>query len=181
MLNSLKMQYLSKKAVKSIITALELRRDIDYGFIEMLRKAEEVKAIYSDKYELIVFDNITALFKVQGKDVYIPTLYVINMLYNTRKMLITPTVVVDEGAVTPLKKGADVMIPGIKKIIKSFSKGDIVAVMEPGERYLIVVGIALVDSSAIAPSVKGKGIENISRIDDEIWTISLQVARALAK
>ncbi|MEM4789271.1 MAG: PUA domain-containing protein [Ignisphaera sp.] len=179
-MQNIRIQHLSKKVVKSILSTLEKRRDIDPIFIDILREAETVQIAYTEKFEIVMFNSIAALFKIQGKDLYIPTLYAINMLYNTKKLLIVPAVVVDEGAMEPLKRGADVMIPGIKKILKTFEKNDIVAVMEPSEKYAIVVGIALVNSADIVPKVKGKGIENISHLDDEIWLTSLQLVRALS-
>lgn len=180
-MRNLRIQYISKKALKNILQHLESRHDIDLTFIEMLRKAEEVKVAYSDKFEIVVFNSTPALFKIEGMEIYIPTLYVLNVLYNTERLLIVPTVVVDEGAIEPLKRGADVMVPGIKKLLKSFNKGDIVAVMDPSERYLIVVGFALVDSESIAPGVKGKGIKNVSHLGDNIWTASIQLAKTFSK
>lgn len=180
-MQNLRIQYISKKILKNILQSLESRHEIDPNFIEMLKEAEEIKIAYSDKFEILVFNSTAALFKVEGIEFYFPTLYVLNFLFNTRKLLVVPTVVVDEGAVGPLKRGADVMVPGIKKILRSFNKGDIVAVMEPSERYLIVVGLALVNSESIAPGVRGKGIKNISYLDDEIWSASIQLVKAFSK
>lgn len=179
-MQNLRIQYVSKKVLKSVLQVLECRHEIDRNFVEILREAEEVKVAYGDMFEILVFDSIAALFKVHGIDFYIPTLYALNVLYNTKKLLVIPAVVVDEGAVEPLKRGADVMIPGIKKILRSFSKGDIVAVMESSEKYFIVVGIALINSENIIPGTRGKGIKNVSHIDDEIWNASLQLVRAFS-
>ena len=176
----MRIQYLSKKSVKGILQALESRREIDPSFVAMLKDAEEVKVVYSEKFEIVVFDDKIALFKRADLDIYMPTLYIVNVLYNTQKLLVVPTVVVDEGAVAPLKRGADVMLPGIKKVLKDFSKGDIVAVMDPSERYLLVIGLALTSSSAIAPGAKGKGIENVSHIEDDLWKSCLQLAKTFS-
>lgn len=177
-----RIQYLSKKIVKNILSTFENRNEVDRVFIEMLKEFEEVRlAIVNNKFEIVIFDSIPSLFKKNGNDTYFPTLYVLNMLYNTKKILVVPTVVTDEGAISPLKRGADLMIPGIKKVYKEFRKGDIVAVMEPNEKYIVVVGIALIDSTTIIPGSKGKGIENISHIDDEIWHTSLQLIKILSK
>lgn len=180
-MSGLKIQYLSKKTVKSILTFLENRKDIDPIFLEIIREHEEVKIVISSRFEIIVFDSIPALFRKLDRGIYIPTLYVLNMLYSNKKIVIVPSVTTDEGAIAPLKRGADLMIPGIKKINKSFSKGDIVAIMEPGERYIVAVGIALVNSIDVAPNTKGRGIENLSHIDDEIWSTSLHIVKALSR
>uniref|UniRef100_A0A7C2VBD0 PUA domain-containing protein n=1 Tax=Ignisphaera aggregans TaxID=334771 RepID=A0A7C2VBD0_9CREN len=179
-MQNIKIRYMSKKAAKNIISSLESRRDIDPSFIEMLKEADEVRVAQGDKFEIVIFNSLVALFKVKDLDIYMPTLYAINMLYHTKKMLVVPTVVVDEGAVDPLKRGAHVMVPGIRKILRSFSSGDIVAVMDPSERYFIVVGIALVNSSNISPGTRGKGIRNISHLDDNIWQASLHLAKAMS-
>lgn len=180
-MSTLRVQHISKRAVKAILTSLESRRDIDRAFVDMLKEYEEVKVFLSQKFEIVVFNNIVALFKTSKLEFYMPTLYIVNTLYNTKRMLVVPSIVVDEGAVEPIKRGADVMMPGIRRVVKGFSKGDIVAVMEPEERYFIAIGIALVDSTHIAPGVKGRGIENVAHIDDEIWSASLQIARSLSR
>ena len=177
-----RVQYLSKRDIKNIIEALQKRSDIDPSFIQFLKEHEDdVKKVFDEKFEIIVFGAIPALFKTAKIDFYIPTLYILNVLYNTKRVIATPAVTVDEGAIPHLKNGADVMIPGIRKIVKNFSKNDVVAVFEPSEKYFVVVGIALVDSSSILPGVKGKAVKNISHIDDEIWRASLQVAKVFSR
>jgi PUA-domain protein len=178
----LKMQYLSKKDVKAVIDELRKRICIDRVFIDFLEELEDdVKRVSGERFEILAFGAIPALFKTNRVELYIPTLYAVNVFYNTKKILVTPTVTVDEGAVNHLKNGADVMIPGIKKLSKPFSKGDIVSVFEPGEKYLITIGIALVDSATITPGARGKAIKNLHHIDDDIWRASMQIAKALQK
>ncbi|MEM1771662.1 MAG: PUA domain-containing protein [Ignisphaera sp.] len=178
---SLKIQYLSKKLLKEVLRSVEARSEIDRIFIDTLKQYEEIRLASDEDFSIIVFDSAPMLFKVKGYDAYIPTLYALNYFYNTKGVRILPTVVVDEGAVKPLLRGADIMIPGIRKVVGSFSKGQLVAVMHPSERYFIVVGIALMDSIGIAPTVKGKCISNISHLEDNVWKASLQLAKSLSK
>ena len=173
----MKMQYLSKKMVKEILKYLKKREEIDQLLIDFFKNADSVKLIDTQKYDIIVADSLPVLFRKKNSDFYVPTLFIVNYILNTRKSLILPAVVVDEGAVKPLTRGADVMIPGIRKVIKPFCKGSIVAVLEPKERYAIVIGIALVDSTTIIPGTKGKGIENLTYLNDDLWQLSLQIAR----
>ncbi len=179
MSSTIKLQYLSKKAVKEILTAVTSRNEINKKFIEFLQSTETVRIGLAEDFEIIIFNSIPALFRTKNIDIYIPTLYALNYFLNTYKMYIVPSIVVDQGAVEPLKRGADVMMPGIKKINQSFKKGEIVAVLEPHEKYFIVVGMALIDSNNIVSGGKGKCIENISRLDDRIWRASLQLAKSL--
>lgn len=177
----LRAQFVSKREVRNIFEELQKRSEIDQQFTALLKEFEDdVKKVVEEKFEIIVFGNMPALFKTQKTMFYMPTLYAINVMYNTKKIIIVPAVVVDEGAVNHLKNGADVMIPGIRKILKSFTQNSIVGVLEPSEKYFLVVGYSLVDSTQIVPGARGKAIKNISRIDDDIWKASLQIAKALS-
>ncbi len=178
---SLKIQYLSKKMLKDILKSIESRIEVNVVFIDTLKQFEEAKLASNRNFSIIVFNAIPMLFRVNEYEIYIPTLYALNYFYNTRGVYILPTVVVDEGAVKPLLRGADVMIPGIRKVITNFSKGQLVSVMHPSEKYFIVVGMALMDSIGIVPNAKGKCIANISHLEDNIWKTSLQLVKSLSK
>jgi len=176
----MKVQYLSKKSIKEIARGLEAKQEIDRVLIDLLRNADAVKLISNDKYEVVVADGLPILFRRRGQEDFAPTLFIVNHMY-TKGTKLLPMVVVDEGAVGPLTRGADVMIPGIRKVLKPFASGSFVAVLEPGERYAIIVGQALVDSSAIAPGVKGKGIKNLTWLNDDLWSLCIEIARTESK
>ncbi len=176
----MKVQYLSKKSIKEIAKGIETRQEIDRALVDLLRNADTVKLISSEKYEVIVADGLPIFFRRPSQEDYAPTLFIVNYMYAKGTKLV-PMVVVDEGAVGPLTRGADVMIPGIRKVLTPFTCGCFVAVLEPGERYAIVVGRALVDSSAIAPGVKGKGIKNLTWLNDDLWNLCLEIARTESK
>ncbi|MEM0026717.1 MAG: PUA domain-containing protein [Ignisphaera sp.] len=177
----LRAQFISKKEIRSILEELQKRAEIDPQFIAYLKEFEnDVKKVVEEKFEIVVFGATPALFKTQKISFYMPTLYAINVMYNTKKIAIVPAVVVDEGAVNHLKNGADVMIPGIRKILKDFTQNSIVGVLDPSEKYFLVVGYALMDSTQIVPGAKGKAIKNVSHIDDDIWRASLQIAKTLS-
>ncbi len=180
MSSTIKLQHLSKRTIKEILTLVMSRKEINKKFIEFLQSTENVRIGLAEDFEIIVFNSVPALFKVKKVDVYIPTLYALNYFLNMYKIHVAPSIVVDQGAIEPLKRGADIMMPGIKKVNQVFKKDDIVAVLEPQERYFIVVGIALVDSNNIIVGGKGKCIANISRLDDKIWKASLQLAKSLS-
>jgi len=178
----LRLQYISKRDARVVIEELRGRECIDKSFVSLLEEFEDdAKRILGEKFEILAFGALPALFKTSKVEFYIPTLYAVNVFYNTKKILVTPTVTVDEGAVNPLKNGADAMIPGIRRISKAFTKGDVVSVFEPEEKYLVAIGIALIDSTAIAPGAKGKAVKNLNHVDDDIWRASLQIARTLQK
>lgn len=83
-------------------------------------------------------------------------------------------VVVDMGAVKPLLRGADVMIPGIVEVKGFFNKGDPVVVVDEKYNKPLIVGKALIQSQDIVSKKlsKGKAIENIHRIGDKLWNLT---------
>jgi len=77
-------------------------------------------------------------------------------------------VVVDEGAMPYIMRGADVMKPGIVEADESIKAGDFVYVAVEGKMTPIAVGIALVDGVEMKGG-KGKAVKNIHHLKDKIW------------
>ncbi|WP_457549221.1 DUF1947 domain-containing protein [Archaeoglobus sp.] len=77
-------------------------------------------------------------------------------------------VVVDEGAMPYIMRGADVMKPGIVEADESIKAGDFVYVVVEGKMTPIAVGIALVDGVEIKGG-KGKAVKNVHHLKDKIW------------
>ncbi|MBN1682243.1 RNA-binding protein [Candidatus Bathyarchaeota archaeon] len=122
------------------------------------KKIEEAELI--DGTKIFLLDNIIQLFSKNGE--IIPTLmcqYIENI----------PSIIVDMGAIPFICKGADVMIPGIKKIEGEFIEGSIVVIKDVNNKKAISIGKALVSSNEIMKSNKGKAIQNLHYVGDKIW------------
>ncbi len=82
-------------------------------------------------------------------------------------------VVVDEGAMPYVLRGADIMKPGIVHADEGIKKGDFVYVLVEGKESPIAVGIALCDGLDMVKGEKserkGKAIKNIHHLKDKIW------------
>jgi len=77
-------------------------------------------------------------------------------------------VMVDDGAIKFILNGADVMAPGIIKADESIAEGDIVWVCD--ERKLpLAVGIAIMNGGEMITSKKGKAVENLHHMGDDLW------------
>jgi len=130
---------------------------------------DSIIEIYEDEEigTVLLIDRTPSFFQHGGK--WLPHLKL--LLKNTIPNL--PTIVVDSGAVAPLLRGADVMAPGVREVRGEFHTGDPVVVVDEKYGKPLVVGLALVDSSAIASgSVKrGKVVENIHRVGDKLWSL----------
>jgi PUA-domain protein len=90
-------------------------------------------------------------------------------LLNKEALKRLPSVVVDQGAVSFICSGADVMAPGIRGTEGEFSQGQLVVVREERFRKALAVGSALIRSSKIEAQRKGKVVRNIHFVGDDAW------------
>jgi phosphoadenosine phosphosulfate reductase len=68
-------------------------------------------------------------------------------------------IVVDEGAVEPIRKGASALVPGILEASEGISKGNEIIILEPS-RNVIATGMARLSSAEIKTSQKGSAVKN---------------------
>jgi PUA domain protein len=80
-------------------------------------------------------------------------------------------VTVDMGAVRFIYNGADVMAPGITEADPAIRAGDIVWVQDEKNRRPLAVGRAIMDGPTMAREKKGKAIETLHHVGDEIWRL----------
>ncbi len=150
---------LSKKEKKKLINSLRsLYPGISIDKNSFIEYFEE-----KDVGKIIVVDGIPAFILIDDK--IIPHLkYLLRHGYEW-----LPYVVVDMGAVKPLLNGADVMVPGIRRVVGEFGPGDVVIVVDEKYEKPFVVGTALMSSSEIREASRGKAIRNIHRAGDKYW------------
>jgi PUA domain protein len=80
-------------------------------------------------------------------------------------------VAVDRGAVSFVLNSADIMAPGITEADVSIQEGDIVWVRNP-EGTCIALGRALMSGLEMETANKGKAVENLYHIGDNLWRAS---------
>ncbi len=163
---------LSKKEKKKIIDELSRSRILSINRNESIKKIVMERIIVNNgEIDLILINSFPSFFK--HNDRYYPTLHYIAKIISEKSInYVKETfkyIAVDEGALKPLLRGADVMRPGIKEA-NNFKKDDIVIVFLIDKWIPIVVGRALIDYDSNIR--KGKAIENIHRIGDKIWDFS---------
>lgn len=78
---------------------------------------------------------------------------------------------VDRGAVKFVVSGANVMAPGIIDADRDIKKGDIVWVRNE-EGTALALGYALMDGEEMVTGNKGKAIESVHHIGDELWELA---------
>lgn len=109
------------------------------------------------------------IIRVDGEVLFF---YYENTLLPTLKLLqknnFLPKVVVDMPAVPFMIKGADVMRPGIKDL-ETFEKDDYIAIVDENNQKPLAIGKALLSSEDMKAVEKGRVIENIHYVGDELW------------
>jgi len=80
-------------------------------------------------------------------------------------------VTVDMGAVRFIYNGADVMAPGIVDADPGIRAGDIVWVRDEKNGRPLAIGRAIMDGPTMAREEKGKAIQTIHHVGDDIWRL----------
>ncbi len=116
----------------------------------------------------LYFINSEPVFLKDERGMLIPLL---RYIYKAGNMLGLPLVIVDMGAVKHILNGADVMAPGIVKIIGDFNKGDVVLVVDEKYSKPLAVCEALYSSKEISSMRRGKVLKNLHYVGDRIWRL----------
>ncbi len=129
--------------------------------------------VISDKKEgveeLYLIDGKPAFARVEGR--LVPLL---NYLLEVGASWL-PRIVVDEGAVKPITRGANLMRPGIVRWEGMFRKGDIVVILEPLKSIPIAVHEALVSSEELEQMEKGVVSRRLHYMGDRLWKYARSV------
>jgi len=137
-------------------------------FIERFPSSEPTLRSAKSFEELSVEQSL--IFFADGKPVILRTR---EMLFPSLKFdeLINamPRVVVDMGAVAHVANGAQIMRPGIRQFKGEFAKGELVVVADEKFNKAIALGVAEMDSEAMKSQTKGRVIQNIHYVGDELW------------
>lgn len=80
-------------------------------------------------------------------------------------------VTVDMGAVAYVYNGADVMAPGIVDADAGIRTGDFVWVRDEKNGRPLAVGRALMDGTTMVTERRGKAVESIHHVGDDLWQV----------
>lgn len=126
-------------------------------------KNKKLEYVVTDKWEFIFVDGKALLFKI-GDELF-PTVKGA-LVFNPERR----RVVVDSGAVEFIVKGADIMAAGIVEADPNIEVDDLVIVVEEKHGKALAIGRALMSGRQMIGK-KGKAVEVIHRVGDEIWKL----------
>lgn len=139
-------------------------------------KQDELKKIINkkSKIEWIKLGNNEELYAINDKlafwvkaNKFIPLLS-----YLLENDLPYKSIVVDQGAVKFMAKGADVMRPGIVAIDPTIIEEDIVLIRDPNHNKVLLVGQALYNATEMEKKDSGRVVAAIHSLSDKIWDFS---------
>lgn len=150
---------LSKKDRKQLVKKLaELYPHLDVSFID------SVEIVVEDNIRLYIVNGIPAFIDIDG--MLIPHLKLL-LRHGYREWL--PYIVVDQGAVRPISRGADLMRPGIQEIPTEFERNSVVVIAEPSRQLPLAVHQSLYSSQEIAAMEKGRVTKKLHSLGDRFW------------
>ncbi|MEM2937044.1 MAG: RNA-binding protein [Candidatus Bathyarchaeia archaeon] len=121
----------------------------------------KIELVQTDFGEFFLINGKPLLFKTEGN--ILPTLIFKELLASA------PKVVVDMGAIPHVCNGADVMAPGVVRFEGSFSKGDLVFVVDEKHGKPIAVGEIAYSNAEIVKVKHGAVVKNLHFVGDKIW------------
>ncbi len=129
-------------------------------------EADRVEVVVEDDVTLYLFDGLPAFFEVGDR----PLPHLLFLLRRGYSWL--PSIKIDQGAVRPISRGADLMRPGVVEIRGSFSPGDVVVVVEPSRGLPLAIHEALYSSDEIKAMEKGRVARSLHHVGDRIWKLA---------
>ena len=148
-----------KHIIEEITSHTGLNIDISSKFLE--------KGHFDGKDILLVDKKIMAfLVSVGDEKIWFPTIRgILEWKPDTR------WAAVDHGAIPFLMNGADCMGAGIHLAYESIEKGEIIWIKDQEHSKPLAIGMATVSGLDMIKMVKGKAIETIHWIGDELWEL----------
>ncbi len=125
----------------------------------------------NDTIETGILEDGTTLYLINGELYFFEMEgYTIPFLRVLLKNLIQlPKVVIDQGAVSFIARGADVMNPGIVATDENIKVGDYVVVVDEKHGKPLAIGVVLIERSEITREKKGKAVKNLHYVGDPMW------------
>ena len=157
-MNLAKRHYLREKEAKEIfVKASKNLRKIDVQ-------------IFIKNLEVIRIDPQNEVFLSKGKPSFINIgNEVFPTLLNNDVLTDLPKITVDKGAVLHVCNGANLMAPGIMKVIGEFQTGEMAIVVDVEFLKPLALVKTLFNSKEMAEKRQGKVAENIHYVGDKFW------------
>lgn len=152
--------YLKNKKIK------EVKKELG-NYENIIPKKSQVELVKIEDYpDILLIDGKPLLMQIDGKT--IPTLH---SMINTE--ITGKYATVDMGAINFVIKGADIMSPGIVDADDSIQPGETIVIIEETHHKPLAIGTSLISGKEMVENNKGKAIENLHYVGDNIWELNI--------
>jgi len=152
--------YLKNKKIK------EVKKELG-NYENIIPKKSQVELVKIEDYpDILLIDGKPLLMQIDGKT--IPTLH---SMINTE--ITEKYATVDMGAINFVIKGADIMSPGIVDADDSIQPGETIVIIEETHHKPLAIGTSLISGKEMVENNKGKAIENLHYVGDNIWELNI--------
>ncbi len=124
-----------------------------------------VEAGDDEGFRIFFVDGVPMAFASEGR--VMPTVKGL-LAYPATERFVT----VDEGAVSFILRGADVMAPGVVDADPKVAVGDAVWVREVKHLRPLAVGIAVMSGPEMAAAEKGRAVKTVHHLRDKLWDLT---------
>lgn len=154
---------LNKSESKAIIKLAK-----EKGILKNTDNIKQLKVLdFSDNVKIFLIDDYPLFFERMGK--LYPTLF--NEIRST-----LPSVIVDDGAISHILNGADVMAPGIINFPSNVKEEDLVVVKSQNNKILSI-GTILESFKEKLQERKGKVIKNVHYVGDDLFKVCMKIIK----
>lgn len=152
--------FLKNKKIK------EIKKELG-NYQEIIPKKSQVELVKIDEFpDILLIDGQPLLMQINGKT--IPTLHAM-----VNGEITTKYATVDMGAINYVIKGADIMSPGIVDADESIEAGETIVIIEETHHKPLAIGTSLISGKEMVENNKGKAIENLHYVGDQIWELNI--------
>ena len=157
---------LKSKESKQILAQASQKMKINLD--KLFGAKTDVEVVEGEFGELLLVGGKPVMFK--AGDLVLPT------LMSSEILVQLPKVVVDMGAVRFVCNGADVMAPGIVRYEGTYSKGDVVVVVDVKYGKPLALGEILYGYEEAKTIKQGPVIKSKHYVSDKIWNFAKTLA-----
>ena len=152
--------FLKNKKIK------EIKKELG-NYQEIIPKKSQVELVKIDEFpDILLIDGQPLFMQINGKT--IPTLHAM-----VNEEITTKYATVDMGAINYVIKGADIMSPGIVDADESIEAGETIVIIEETHHKPLAIGTSLSSGKEMVENNKGKAIENLHYVGDQIWELNI--------
>lgn len=155
----LQRHFLKEREAKQIL--LDFSREIKVDSKQLFGSKPRIELAETQVAEVLFINERPLLARFCGR--LLPTLAFDELLF------LLPRIVVDKGAIPYICNGADVMAPGVVRIIGDFNKNDLILVVDERHGKSLAIGVALFNFQTMRSLKKGKVVKNIHHVSDKLW------------